>query len=220
MKSNQTNQPHQRRRFGSFVMPLIAVSALFLGAGSIASAQEGKSGLMIEPSISYEVGYTSIGYPAPFSNSTGTASGLGLGARLGFHFQEAFFLGLDARYSFPQYTDSSVNYDSGASSVNWGPVIGMQMPNMGLRVWGALILGGDLDPAGSNFDVNFQSAKGYRVGAGFHVYSLSLNLEYQSLKYDQTKLEQLGPFNPGTTLNGVQLENKSWIASVSFPLEI
>lgn len=136
-------------------MTLVAVSTLFLAASSVASAQEGKSGLMIEPSISYEIGDTSIGYPAPFSNSTGTASGFGLGARLGFHFEEAFFLGLDARYSFPQYKDSSVNYDSAASSVNVGPVIGMQMPNMGLRVWGALVLGGDLDPAGSNFDVTF-----------------------------------------------------------------
>jgi hypothetical protein len=217
MKSNQRDQ---RRRFGSFAMKLMAASALLLGASSVASAQEGTSGLMIEPSISYELGNTSIGYPAPFSNSTGTASGFGLGARLRFHFQEAFFLGLDARYSFPQYTDSSVNYDSAASSVNVGPVIGMQMPNIGLRVWGTLVLGGDLDPAGSNFDVSFQSAKGFRVGAGFHVYSISLNLEYQSLKYDETKLEQLGPFNPGTTLNGVQLENKTWIASVSFPLEI
>lgn len=208
------------RSIGTSALTLIAASVLFLGASNPAEAQEGKSGMMIEPSVTYEVGYTAIRYPAPFSDSTGTASGLGLGARIGFHFQEAFFLGLDARYSFPQYTDSAVNYDSGASSVNWGPVIGMQMPNMGLRVWGALILGGDLDPAGSNFDVNFQGAKGYRVGAGFRLYALSLNLEYQNLKYDQTKLEQLGPFNPGTTLDGVQLENKSWIASVSFPFEI
>jgi len=155
MKSNQTDQ---RRRFASYAMTLIAVSALFLGASPFASAQEGKSGLMIEPSVSYELGNTSIGYPAPFSNSTGTASGFGLGARLGFHFEEAFFLGLDARYSFPQYKDSSVNYDSVASSANVGPVIGMQMPNIGLRVWGALVLGGDLDPAGSNFDVNFQNS--------------------------------------------------------------
>jgi hypothetical protein len=208
------------RSIKNFALTLVAVSGLFLGASSSALAQEGKSGMMIEPALTYEVGYTAIRYPAPFSDSTGTASGLGLGARVAFHFQEAFFLGLDLRYGFPQYTDSAVNYDSTASSVNWGPVIGMQMPNMGLRVWGALILGGDLNPAGSNFDVNFQGAKGYRVGAGFRLASLSLNLEYQNLKYDQTKLEQLGPFNPGTTLDGVQLENKSWIASVSFPLEI
>ncbi len=90
MKSNQTDQ---RRRFASYAMTLIAVSALFLGASPFASAQEGKSGLMIEPSVSYELGNTSIGYPAPFSNSTGTASGFGLGARLGFHFEEAFFWG-------------------------------------------------------------------------------------------------------------------------------
>lgn len=30
---------------------------------------------------------------------------------------------------------------------------------------------------------------------------------------------RLGPFSPGTTLNDVNLENRSWIASVSFPVE-
>lgn len=210
----------QHRSIKNFVLTMLAVSSLVLGASSSADAQEGNHGMMIEPALTYELGYTSIRYPAPFSDSTGTATGFGLGARVAFHFRESFFLGLDLRYGFPQYTDSAVNYDSSASSTNWGPVVGMQMPNIGMRVWGALILGGDLDPAGSSFDVNFQGAKGYRVGAGFRLASLSLNLEYQNLKYDQTKLEQLGPFSPGTTLGGVQLENKTWIASVSFPLEI
>jgi hypothetical protein len=107
MKSNQTDQ---RRRFASYAMTLIAVSALFLGASPFASAQEGKSGLMIEPSVSYELGNTSIGYPAPFSNSTGTASGFGLGARLGFHFEEAFFLGLD-----PAGSNFDVNFQNSNS---------------------------------------------------------------------------------------------------------
>jgi hypothetical protein len=114
-----------------------------------------------------------------------------------------------------------VNYDAESVSTNWGPVVGIQMPNFGLRVWANAIMGGELNPESSGgFDVNFKEASGYRIGAGLRLASISLNLEYQDSKYDKTTLQQLGPFTPGSTLNGVDLENKSWIVSVSFPLEL
>lgn len=70
----------------------------------------------------------------------------------------------------PDQKDSSVNYNAKATSTRIGPVIGMQMPNLGLRIWGTYILSGDLDPEKSgNYDVKFQDAKGYRIGTGFHV---------------------------------------------------
>lgn len=133
---------------------------------------------------------------------------------------DVFILGLDLRYSMPQFKDSSVTYDEKAISTNLGPVVVFQMPIVGLRVWGSYILSGELNPeASGNFDVKFQDATGYRVGAGFRILMLSLNLEYQQNKYDKANLEQLGPFTPGTTFNNVSLENKTWIASVSFPME-
>jgi hypothetical protein len=95
------------------------------------------------------------------------------------------------------------------------------MPEIGLRVWATAILGGELDPEKSgSFDVSFKKAKGFRVGTGFRLSIVSLNLEYQQLKYDETILEELGPFSSNSALSNVTLENKTWIASVSFPLEL
>jgi hypothetical protein len=195
--------------------------ALNFGVLAVAHAEEAKGGIFVEPSVTFEQGTTVVNYPSPLSDSSGTGTGFGLGARLGFHISEAFFFGLDGRYSMPQYKDSSVEYDAKSVSTNWGPVVGMQMPEIGLRLWGSYILGGILDPAPSgSFDVKFQNATGYRVGAGFRVSSVSLNLEYQQLRYGQTVLEQAGPFASGSPLDDVNLNNKAWLVSVSFPLAL
>jgi hypothetical protein len=196
-------------------------AALTFAPGALAEESGGSDGgLFVEPALTYEVGTTSVNYPSPFSSSSGTAEGLGIGGRLGFHVNEAFFVALDLRYSMPEFTDSSVEYDAKSVSTNWGPAVGFQMPNLGPRLWGGYILGGVLDPESSgSFDVKFEEAAGYRVGAGFRLFTLSLNLEYQHLKYGQTTLEQVGPFSGGSAMDNVNLTNKTWIASVSFPLE-
>lgn len=203
----------------------IKIYALTLGliglVPTTAFADDSSASLFIEPAVTYELGTTAISYPAPISNSTGTVTGFGLGARLGFHLQEVFFIGVDGRYSMTNFKDSSVTYDEKAVSTNWGPVVGLQMPIVGLRVWGSYILDGILDPEISgNFDVKFTNASGYRVGAGFRLTAISINLEYQQISYGHTILEQIGPFASGTSLENVELENKAWLASISFPLEL
>lgn len=177
-------------------------------------------GLYVEPAVTYEAGDTSINYPSPLTNSAGRVEGLGLGARIGFHLMDAFIVALDLRYAMPQFKDSSVNYDAKSTATNFGPVVAFQMPIVGLRVWGSYVLTGELNPeASGSVDVKFQDATGYRVGAGFRILMLSLNLEYQQIKYGKANLEQLGPFIPGTIFDNVSLENKTWIGSVSFPME-
>ena len=201
--------------FKSTIMAITTILVMTLPAMA-----ESSGGLFVEPAITYEKGESSVNYPSPLSDSTGTTDGLGIGARFGFHLNEAFFLGADARYSMPNFKDSSVNYDADSVSTNYGAVVGFQMPDLGLRIWGTYILGGELDPkADGNFDVKFEEAKGYRVGAGFRVQSVSLNLEYQDLKYDSSTLQKFGPFSGAGTFTDVNLKNKSWIASVSFPME-
>ena len=183
-----------------------------------AYANESRYGFFIEPAITYENGENTVNYPSPLSNSSGSVNGLGLGARFGFHFYDVFFWGLDGRFSMPHYQNSSNDYDTSSTATNWGPVIGMQTPIIGLRIWGSIVLGGNLDPEKSgNFDVKFSDASGYRVGTGFKVSQVSLNLEYQHINYDKTILEQIGPFSSGTILNNINSDNNSWIVSVSFP---
>lgn len=197
------------------------LAVLSFGSALQAGAATSEGGLFLEPAITYQVSTTSTNYPPPFSNSSGNLDGFGLGGRVGFHLNEAFFLGLDLRYLMPKYKDSAAQYDADGTQANWGAVVGMQMPDFGFRVWAAAVLGGELNPKSSgSLDVKFGEATGYRVGAGFHLASFSLNLEYEQLKYGKTNLEQLGPFTSGSTLDSVNLEQKAWIASVSFPLEI
>jgi len=206
-------------------MAKFSVIALIAFWGTTGLAQESasptSSGLFVEPAITYETGSTSINYPSPLSDSSGDVTGFGLGARLGVHLYEAFFVGLDGRYSIPEFSDSSTSYKADAKVYNWGPMVGVQMPDIGLRVWAAYVLGGELDPEKSgSYNVKFAQAKGYRIGAGFRLASVSLNLEYQDLKYDRTTLQEVGPFSPGANFDGVKLKSDTWVASVSFPIEL
>ncbi len=184
------------------------------------SADDSRGGVFLEPLITYESGQSEVNYPSPFSNSTGDVVGFGLGARVGLHVSEILLLGLDARYAQPQFKDSSVQYDAKATLTNLGPVLVLQMPDIGFRFWGTYILTSELNPKQSgSLDVKFEDGKGYRLGTGFHVGSFSLNLEYQEIKYDQAKLEQPGPFG-SSVFDSVDLKYNSWIASVSFPVEL
>ncbi len=195
-------------------------SALILGLSSPALAQS-PSGIFLEPAITYELGDHTVNWPSPLSSSTGKTQGLGLGIRAGFHLNESFFLGVDGRYSTPTFKDSSVSYDANSKALNYGPVLGFQMPDLGLRIWGAYVLGGELNPEASGaWDVNLKNATGPRLGLGFRVQAFSINLEYENLKYGETVLEQAGPFTPGTSYSDVKLENKTWLVSASFPIEL
>ena len=202
-------------------MKKIIIGFLMVGIlAPIAHADDSHGGLFVEPAITYESGETTTDYPAPFSDSTGSSRGYGIGARLGFHIYEAFFIGIDGRYSQPDFSDSAYGYNAKSVATNYGPVVGFQMPNIGLRIWGSYVLGGELNPEASNgFDVKYQNPNGYRVGAGFRIAAISLNLEYEDSKYDKATLEQAGTFTPGTSFDNVELQNKTWITSLSFPME-
>jgi hypothetical protein len=91
----------------------------------------------------------------------------------------------------------------------------------GLRAWASYIVGSNFNPEKSgSLDIEFKDASGYRIGTGLNFLMLSLNLEYQNIKYDKTILEQFGPFSPEVNFDNVDLRNKSWIASVSFPYNL
>jgi hypothetical protein len=206
------------KAFHTILAIVFAFSANAFGADIFAN--QTPIGLFVEPLLSYEIGDMSVNYPSPLGKSSGKADGFGLGSRVGFHLYESFFVGFDGRYSIPQFKDSSVIQDAESVATNWGPLVGIQMPNIGLRVWGTVILGGELNLEKSkSFDVAFKNATGYRIGTGFRIFSVSLNLEYQQMRYDKTSLDQIGPFSTESEFSSVNLENKSWVASISFPLE-
>jgi hypothetical protein len=78
-----------------------------------------------------------------------------------------------------------------------------------------------MDPARSGaLDVKLNDGIGYRLGVGYHVLPVSVNLEYQAVNYGTTSLEALGPFSTNTDFSSVELSDKSWILSVSMPLAL
>ncbi len=195
----------------------LLVAAMVVGLGSVANAQERRGGLFVEPGITYEFGTTNTS--TPVGDSGGTNRGFGLMGRLGFHVSDVVFLAADARYSKPHFKDGNIDADADAYQV--GPVVGIQMPVAGLRVWGEYIAQAQLDPgATNNFDAKFKNGTGFSVGAGFHLLAVSLNLEYQKVDYKTTEFQAAGPFTNAGDSDRVRAKNEAYVVSVSFPLSI
>lgn len=198
-----------------YLLPV--TSLLFLSAPLL--AEENKGGLFVEPMITYEQGTGEIDFPSPFGKSDTDTQGFGVGGRLGFHVYQSLFLGADARYSSLEFKDDASDTKTDAKAWNYGPMIGIQMPTtIALRVWGSYIMDGEMDPEKDNgFDVKFKDGTGYRIGAGIKLGIASLNLEYQNLKYDKTKIQSVGNFGTNS-VSDTNHDNNTWIASVSFPI--
>jgi len=178
------------------------------------------AGILIEPLVSYERGRGGIDYPSPFSTSDARVEGVGFGARAGIHVMEILYVGLDGRYSWPEFQDSSLNQKVAATAWNYGPMAGVQIPFIiGLRAWASYILDAELNPEKDRrVDEIFTDGSGYRLGAGLRFLMVSFNLEYQHIKYENTGIEEVGIFSLGYNRSDMKLENNSVIASVSFPL--
>lgn len=195
----------------------ILASFLLLISFSTARAD---SGLFIEPMATYETGSGDINFPSPINSSDSKVKGFGVGARVGAQVVQTVFAGVDARYSIPKLEDTSLNQDVKSKAWNAGPMVGIQMPTpIGLRLWGSWILAGQLDPdKDKGVDEKFKSGNGFRLGGGFRFALISLNAEYQYIKYDETEIQEAGIFTPGYTTDNISLTNKSFILSVSIPI--
>lgn len=202
------------------VTSIVAISSTSAFAQSDA-AKKG-SGFFVEPMVTYEKGTGDIKFPDPFGKADTKLEGFGVGARLGFHIYDSIFIGADGRYSMPRYNDDSLSQKVNATSWNYGPFVGIQTPTaIGLRVWGGYIMDGQLDPdKDKNVNLRFSQGKGYRVGAGIRLGITSVNLEFQDITYDKTKVEEVGIFNTGYSSKDFDHQNTSWVVSVSFPFSL
>ncbi len=197
-------------------LTLLALT-LLLSAPAIA---ENKFGFFVEPMLTYESGEADVDLPSPFGSSQSDINGLGIGGRIGFHAMEVLFVGIDGRYSRLTYENNDTNIDTDATSYNFGPIIGLQVPGpLGIRVWAGMITNGEMDlEKDQGVDFTFKDAGGYRVGAGIKLASVSLNLEYQEITYDKTQMNDAGIFSGST--RKVDQEYKSYVLSVSFPFAL
>ena len=180
-------------------------------------------GLFVEPLLTFSREDASIKtsqLPAISDDTSGNTQGLGIGARLGVHASEMIFVGVDGRYARTKITDSAYG-EADANGYNLAPTVGVQMPIAGLRVWAGYVVLGETNPeAGTKgFNVRFTEPQGPRVGLGVHLGPVSLNLEYQDLKYNKTKIESYGLIS-STGESNVDYDTRGYTASLSFPMEL
>ncbi|MFM6928920.1 MAG: outer membrane beta-barrel protein [Bdellovibrio sp.] len=177
-------------------------------------AQAQAVGFYFEPGVFYEKGDNDVQWPAPLNSSTGTTKGMGVDLKLGLHFDSVVFLALDGSYSKVKFENSANNYSADGNSTTYSAIVGGQFPVFGLRVWGGYVFGGALDPDkdGVN-DVKFDDPKGLKLGVGFKIFVVSLNVEYMDVKYDKSRVEA-----PITADLDSKLHNKIGLVSVSFPM--
>ncbi|MBC7370777.1 MAG: hypothetical protein H7326_04380 [Bdellovibrionaceae bacterium] len=201
-------------------LKLVLSTLVFSVLAHTANAEEAKQGgLFIEPSVTYQSGEMKVVYPNNLlSESTEKTTGLGVGLRLGFHAFDTVIIAADGRYAKPNYESSALGGSAPADMSNLGVTLGLQTPLAGVRVWGTYLVSGSLDPQDiRGTDVKFNNPKGYRVGAGVYVAMVSVNLEYQDVKYDSITAEKWGFVG---NFNDVKGTDKSYILSVSFPIAL
>lgn len=215
---------------------LTLAASLLMAGGAWAQTETGSSsaetsspsrgsggGLFIEPMITGESSDSTIKTSQlPFlTDTSGKVEGAGLGLRLGGHVADVFFVAADARYSRPNFKDSSYS-NASTAGYNYGLTVGGQTPFFGVRVWGTGVLGGEMDPAAADngFDVKFRDARGYRVGGGVHFAAVAVNLEYQELTYGNTQVEGLPVVGGINEVSDVDFQQKGAILSLSFPVEL
>lgn len=201
----------------------LAMAFALIGFSFAAQAENLKpGGLFIEPMLTYQKADTKQNWSQTFGglkDATGHMDGLGLGMRLGGHVSEIVFLGADLRYSMLKMESSDVG-KADAYGYNYGAVLGAQMPWYGLRLWGTYVIGGAFDPKKTDkgADVKLDDQRGYRLGAGIKLASVSLNIEYEDTSYSKASVQDAGGFS---LLNkDFDTTQKAWIASVSFPIAL
>jgi hypothetical protein len=183
--------------------------------------ERSRGGVYFEPMLIYSQNDTLIrgSSQLPAGDSSGTVRDAGIGVRLGGHVGEIVLLSADARYGKSHFQDSFYQA-ADATTYNYGATIGVQTPVAGIQLFGTYILGGVFDPSAGaqNLDLKFQDARGYRVGAGIHVLSVSLNLEYQDLTYKNSTIESVGnlALNQNTNIDASQT---GYAVSIGFPIE-
>src|SRR5690606_18335423 len=122
----------------------------------------------------------------------------------------------------PNFQEDALKTDTDATAWNLAPVVGIQLPTaLSIRLWGSYIMTGELDPdRDQNVNLRFSEATGYRLGGGIKLGYVSLNLEYENLNYGETNIDEVGTFTPGYSRGDLELDNSSWILSVSFPFAL
>lgn len=187
------------------------------------TTERSKVGLALEPMLIYGQETANIRtsqLPIISDDTTAGEKSAGIGLKLGGHIAGILTAGVDGRYSRTRLSDSSYGETEG-DKYTVGPTLGVQMPVAGLRVWGTYVVAGGYDPSAGaqGFDLRFNDPRGYRMGVGFHIGAVSLNLEYEDLTFQNTEIQSFGGIG-GSAATAVDFDSRGYMASLSFPIEL
>ncbi len=195
---------------------IVGICLTGFGASALAEGDSQGTGLYLEPGVTYQMTESNIDYSGGIANSLATARGFGVVARGGIHLYERFFVAADARYAMLNFNDNANNLSINATSWDIAPVVGVQMADYGVRLYGGYVLAGNLDPRSTRgFDSKFEDPTGWRLGAGLKLQQLSVNIEWQRIHYGKSVLERPA----GAVPSNIDYNPDGIVASVTFPIE-
>lgn len=194
----------------------ILTAALLTAVPSAYADETGGTGLFLEPGVTYQLTESAVDYGPGLGNSSAVNRGFGVVVRGGVHVYERFFVAADARYALLDYKDNANNFNTNATSWDIAPVVGLQMKDWGMRIFGGYILTGNLDPGSvRGIDLKYNEATGWRAGVGLKLHMVSVNVEWQRLHYGSADFTAPA----AATTSGVKYNADGIVASVTMPFE-
>ncbi len=185
----------------SFVLVIAMISLFYY-------SEKANAGFLVEP---YLGTYLSSTYEGD-SNAEGDLTGTAVGARVGFQ-NLGLMLGLDGRrHTWTSDPDDGTD-GSELSGTSLGLFVGYDFPIL-LRVWAEYIFSNTLDETDGDEDEYYEGG-GTLFGLGYKVLPfVSVNLEMGTFTTSKAKDGTTG------TEFDFDLENKTYLLSVSFPISI
>jgi hypothetical protein len=180
------------------------------------------SGLYLEPGAVYEFkgnGSINGNFAGGANLLSGNETGPGGTLRVGANVYKIFFAGLEGLY-LRDTQDTRLGNFTG-NEYGGGVFAGVQMPwVVGLRVWGGYLpwVVDDFDKT-NGFRPHFSDGRGWKVGAGFRVSIVSINVEYMRLNFHSASVDIDGGSSVGSS-SDITHKQDAWLAGISFPLTL
>ena len=196
---------------------ILPAALLAFGCGTaLAESNSNGTGLFLEPGVTYQMNEANTTFSGGLTSSNAVTKGFGVVLKAGIHVYDRFFVAADGRYSMLKFSDNANHYNESASSWDLSPVVGMQMPDIGARLFAGYVVTGSMDPKGSNgIDPMLEDANGFRVGAGLKLHEFSVNFEWQTIRYGKSTIAATN----GGAATEMSYKSDGIVASVTFPVE-
>jgi hypothetical protein len=195
---------------------ILCLLSLLAGIGF---ALPSHAGLLLEPSIGYEMSVQAGQDPATNIDNGGKTSGLGFGLRAGYKLPMLIWLAADySMMSGGKFSSEVTNMDGKVDRSNLYLDVGVDFPIL-VRAWVGYGIGNTAKVSpDSGGELKFKGGSQIKVGAGFTGFPfVSLNLEYFSNTFDKV---DMGAGEVATDTVFKDFKDTGLLLSVSLPFNL